>query len=464
MHWISKLESTYWLQSVSQILATAMHCSLLLVHGESSLIHCSDGWDRTPQIAATTMLLMDPYYRTLEGFAVLIEKEWVSFGHKFQSRGANKRSAYSPKAAAPERAEEPNSPTFDWEDDAAAAFAAAKASKEKSGGAKGGGGSGSGANGGAGSGELAQEEGSKRDGGQEQEEQKGGERAAKSSTRALPPPPPPSVLLSPPVFDQSGENFSPVFVQWLDVIHQIFQQLPWAFEFDLPLLQHLVHHSASCLHGNFLYDTEKEAAGAGVTHLTRSVWGDVFEELAQTQRRAAAAAEELAQQTGGFGAGGRGGSCKNCSCSSRFVNQRYDAHRSWAQTRGVVTSGALHGGSGSRRGNHSPSASPVQPRGVGLGIAPTTVMPLPVRADVRQLTPWRELMRRWDPAGEAACKRLDADSHQWWVNAVANTAADGVREDSEEEEDGEEEGGEEEDGKEEDGEEEDGEGGAEGGL
>ena len=27
------------------------------------IVHCSDGWDRTPQIASLAQLLLDPYYR-----------------------------------------------------------------------------------------------------------------------------------------------------------------------------------------------------------------------------------------------------------------------------------------------------------------------------------------------------------------------------------------------------------------
>ncbi len=30
------------------------------------MVHCSDGWDRTPQIVALAEILLDPYYRSLE--------------------------------------------------------------------------------------------------------------------------------------------------------------------------------------------------------------------------------------------------------------------------------------------------------------------------------------------------------------------------------------------------------------
>lgn len=50
------------------------------------LVHCSDGWDRTPQITALAELMLDPYYRTIEGFQVLVQREWMAHGHKFADR------------------------------------------------------------------------------------------------------------------------------------------------------------------------------------------------------------------------------------------------------------------------------------------------------------------------------------------------------------------------------------------
>jgi hypothetical protein len=52
----------------------------------SVLLHCSDGWDRTPQISALSSLLLSPQARTLEGFGQLIQRAWVCFGHKFADR------------------------------------------------------------------------------------------------------------------------------------------------------------------------------------------------------------------------------------------------------------------------------------------------------------------------------------------------------------------------------------------
>jgi len=56
------------------------------VRQQNILIHCSDGWDRTAQLSSLAQLLLDPYYRTFEGFQVLVEKDWISFGHMFARR------------------------------------------------------------------------------------------------------------------------------------------------------------------------------------------------------------------------------------------------------------------------------------------------------------------------------------------------------------------------------------------
>lgn len=38
--------------------------------GNSVVVHCSDGWDRTAQLTSLAMLMLDSHYRTLRGFQV----------------------------------------------------------------------------------------------------------------------------------------------------------------------------------------------------------------------------------------------------------------------------------------------------------------------------------------------------------------------------------------------------------
>lgn len=164
-NWYSLLERTMWLQHMSGLLAA----SVIVTHAiernnRPVLVHCSDGWDRTPQICATAQLCLDPYYRTIEGFRVLVEKEWLSFGHKFGDRCGH----------------------------------------------------------GVGS-------------------------------------------------EETNER-CPVFLQWIDCVHQIHRQFPCSFEFSMSYLIKLAQHVHSCLFGTFLCNTMKERLENSIPDRTFSVW------------------------------------------------------------------------------------------------------------------------------------------------------------------------------------------------
>ena len=77
---------TKWLYHVGMVLRGTATCVERLRQGAAVLVHCSDGWDRTSQIASLVQVVLDPFYRTLVGLTRLIDKDWVAFGHKFQDR------------------------------------------------------------------------------------------------------------------------------------------------------------------------------------------------------------------------------------------------------------------------------------------------------------------------------------------------------------------------------------------
>ncbi|ODN00265.1 Myotubularin-related protein 3 [Orchesella cincta] len=163
--WYSQLESCKWLQHMSGLMKAAVTVvTAIEVEGRPVMVHCSDGWDRTPQIVALAEILLDPYYRSLEGFQVLVEREWLDFGHKFADRCGQ------------------------------------------------------------------------------------------------------------PVGSEDANERCPVFLQWLDCLHQLIRQFPTAFEFNLTYLVKLAQHTYSNLFGTFICNTAKERQACGLERLTHSVW------------------------------------------------------------------------------------------------------------------------------------------------------------------------------------------------
>ena len=75
-----------WSSHLYSIINCSLQVSEWVKNGSAMILHCSDGWDRTSQVCSLVQILLDPYFRTVEGFCTLIEKDWCSFGHMFQHR------------------------------------------------------------------------------------------------------------------------------------------------------------------------------------------------------------------------------------------------------------------------------------------------------------------------------------------------------------------------------------------
>ncbi|KAJ3274633.1 hypothetical protein HDV01_002475 [Terramyces sp. JEL0728] len=196
----SALERSGWLKHIKNILdGTLMIVQSVHVQNEHTLVHCSDGWDRTAQLSSLAQVCLDPYYRTIDGFQVLLEKEWISFGHKFQDRCGHLSRDSMTTEQTPEKS---------WQ----------QASKSMLGAA------------------------TKLFGNTFNAPLNNSTMSSETST--------PNNL--------APKEISPVFLQFLDCMYQIWTQYPTEFEYDQRLLEFLFISAYSCQFGNFLFNNERE--------------------------------------------------------------------------------------------------------------------------------------------------------------------------------------------------------------
>ena len=172
---ITNLPNTSWYETIILILKGGFQIYNSINDKCTVLIHCSDGWDRTAQLCSISQLLLDKYYRTLEGFIVLIEKDWLSFGHQFRYRNG----FYS--CVDPESITDKN-------------------------------------------------------------------------------------------------QFSPIFIQWLDSVYQLMIQNYSKFEFNINLLSYLAKECFTGKFGTFLFNNEKEREKNNAKTKTISIWSIILKQ------------------------------------------------------------------------------------------------------------------------------------------------------------------------------------------
>lgn len=84
--YLKGVDGSGWLKHLRSLLECGRFIAESIMRGISCVVHCSDGWDRTAQTVSIAQLIIDGYFRTIHGFQVLIDKDWLGFGHKFDDR------------------------------------------------------------------------------------------------------------------------------------------------------------------------------------------------------------------------------------------------------------------------------------------------------------------------------------------------------------------------------------------
>ncbi|KKA26043.1 hypothetical protein TD95_000344 [Thielaviopsis punctulata] len=223
------LHGSQWLKHTYSVLSGAETIARRVGVGHShALIHCSDGWDRTSQLCALSQIMLDPYFRTIAGFMVLVEKDWLSFGHMFRLRSGhlNHESWFTvQKDALAGTTINPG----DTDTAASDAFYSLMGNARR----------------------LLQKG---------NEDGEGDGLSETVSTKA-------------PAEEATDlKMVSPVFHQFLDCVYQLIRHHPTRFEFNERFLRRLLYHLYSCQYGTFLYNSEKQRTEAKASERTASVW------------------------------------------------------------------------------------------------------------------------------------------------------------------------------------------------
>lgn len=267
------LAKTQWLHRLSVILQSVDRITKSVhLNNTNVLIHCSDGWDRTSQVSALLQLCLDPYYRTMKGFAVLVEKEWLSFGFKFAIRADHggcigaltpniqrdvvDSSLVDAESTSPGKLTSPTEsgllPPSNTQPSSGVNNGVTKTTVTS----------------------FLQRAAT---------HIKNTASAAASSASQM-------------TLDGSLDNLSftaykgsnecsPIFHQFLECVYQIMRQHPTKFEFNSRFLKRLFYHYYSCQYGTFLFDNEMLIEKNRLPEETVSVWDYFFSRPAEFTNR-----------------------------------------------------------------------------------------------------------------------------------------------------------------------------------
>ncbi|KAJ2974511.1 hypothetical protein NUW58_g8636 [Xylaria curta] len=232
-----------WLKHIRGVLdGSALIARQVGINHSHVLIHCSDGWDRTSQLSALSQLMLDPFYRTIDGFIILVEKDWLSFGHMFQQRSGPlshekwfvvERDSMAGSAMQPGESDGRAGEAFENAIAGARRFFHRSRNQDPSG-------------------DIDTDSPSSPPDDNSQVKRSSESSAATETTRP--------------------NEISPVFHQFLDATWQLLRQHPTRFEFNERFLRRLLYHLYAGQYGSFLYNCEKQRLEAHARERTRSVW------------------------------------------------------------------------------------------------------------------------------------------------------------------------------------------------